>query len=245
MLSGIVGNFRLPDIAHDAITLLNLHMTLTTATWLAAATGLIAGSLAIIAGKRSIPQSSTLVLFAVIGAALAAIGLWVFLIPGFVLSMMFFSGPTDPAPALLCLILVELAWLAFVLVVPPEWLKLVKTGDPTQGFDIERLLAFPPAGGTAKMWIIGVGVALIPAIYGVQCVITGTSVVGGTLWHRNVTGLPALALGLGWIGAGAFVHFHYFFGLHPKLEPYSRTGKTVSLVVACIALATAFLLAIS
>ena len=85
----------------------------------------------------------------------------------------------------------------------------------------------------------GVALALLPLTYGIDCILTRRGAIGSPLWNSEVEGFGAIALGLGWIGVAMFLHFHFFFGLHPRLEAYSRRGKSVALVVACAGLTIA------
>jgi len=69
--------------------------------------------------------------------------------------------------------------------------------------------------------------------------VTRKGKLGTLLWPSAVEGGAAIALGLGWIAVGAFLHFHFFFGLHPRLESHSRAGKYVALIAACLGLTIA------
>lgn len=100
------------------------------------------------------------------------------------------------------------------------------------GFDDAEDLAYSPSGGMLKMWLAGVGLALIPIGYGIRCLVTGQA----TLWGRNgsqldVTGSTATALAIAYIGVGVFMHAHWFWGLQPKFEIVSYILKIVSVLV--------------
>ncbi|HEV2330651.1 MAG TPA: hypothetical protein VGY56_17865 [Verrucomicrobiae bacterium] len=87
------------------------------------------------------------------------------------------------------------------------------------GFDDAEDLAYSPSGGPAKIWLLGVGLALIPVDYGIRCLATGHA----TLWGRynsqlDVTGSTAVALAIAYIAVGVFIHTHWFWGLLPRFE---------------------------
>jgi hypothetical protein len=85
------------------------------------------------------------------------------------------------------------------------------------------------------MWIGGIGVALMPVGYGVYCLYTGHAYFprrrGPVL---DLQGLEALVLAVAYIAAGAFLHFQFFWGRHPRLRSWSPRLKKGALVVfAC------------
>ena len=76
-----------------------------------------------------------------------------------------------------------------------------------------------PTGGPFKMWFWGVAVALIPLGYGVVCLFTGrASIIGRGGESAVFRGAEAVALAIGYISVGAFLHFRYFWGLHERLR---------------------------
>lgn len=81
------------------------------------------------------------------------------------------------------------------------------------------------------MWLSGVVLALIPIGYGVHCLRTGHAWLpgqgGGGL---DAHGSTAVALAIAYISIGAFIHFHYFWGLHPKLHVVGPLMKTLAAV---------------
>jgi len=211
-------------------------MSTTLAAWLAAASGLATGAIAARLRHRQ-PSRPAVVSAALLGALCSLLGYGAFLAVGAVLSLVFFSGPPDAWPALLCSLLgcaafLLLAWLQSVLGLRIEP-RPRRSGRVAPGEILDA------RGGTATMWLAGVGLALLPAIYGMQCLVTRKGTVGTLLWHATVEGGGAIALGLGWIGVAALLHFHFFFGLHPRLEAHSRTGKLYALIAACVGLSTA------
>jgi hypothetical protein len=69
----------------------------------------------------------------------------------------------------------------------------------------------PPQGSGWTKWIGGVFFALLPGIGGIVAITRGR-----------------IAVGAFFISLGLFVHFHYFWGLHPKLCALSGLGKNVA-----------------
>ena len=97
-------------------------------------------------------------------------------------------------------------------------------------FDDAEDLAYAPSGGRVKMWLLGVGFALIPLGYGV--LFTGHARFFGRRGsHLDLDGSAAVALAIAYIAVGVFIHAHWFWGLHPKLEPLSYLLKVLALMV--------------
>jgi hypothetical protein len=98
-------------------------------------------------------------------------------------------------------------------------------------FDDAEDLAHTPSGGRVKMWLLGVGLALIPLAYGVHCLFTGHArFFGRHGTHLDLEGSAAIALAISYISIGVFIHAHWFWGLLPKLEPLSDLLKLLSVV---------------
>jgi hypothetical protein len=49
--------------------------------------------------------------------------------------------------------------------------------------------------------------------------------------HLELHGIAAVSLAVAYIAVGAFAHFHWFWGLHHRLQQFSDVGKLLSLVV--------------
>lgn len=99
------------------------------------------------------------------------------------------------------------------------------------GFDDAEDLACSPTGGPIKMWLMGVGVALIPLIYGVHCLFSGHAILFGHQGDMDVTGPAATALAIAYIAVGVFIHAHWFWGLLPKLTLISYLLKYTAVLV--------------
>ena len=93
-------------------------------------------------------------------------------------------------------------------------------------------LAYSPSGGRLKMWLLGVGFALIPLGYGVHCLFTGHArFFGRNATHLDLNGSAAIALAIAYIAIGVFIHAHWFWGLLPRFEAVSYLLKLASVLV--------------
>ena len=81
------------------------------------------------------------------------------------------------------------------------------------------------------MWLLGVGLALVPIGYGVHCLQTGHATFFGRNSDLELDGSTAVALAIAYIALGAFIHAHWFWGLHPKLEMWSPLLKILAILV--------------
>jgi len=98
--------------------------------------------------------------------------------------------------------------------------------------EIAESLAYSPSGGRLKMWLLGAGLALIPIGYGLRCLFTGQALFFARRGaHLEVTGPAAVSLAIAYIAVGMFIHAHWFWGLHPRLEPLSEVLKILSVLV--------------
>ena len=92
-------------------------------------------------------------------------------------------------------------------------------------------LSEPPSGGRLKMWLVGVGLALVPIGYGIYCLLTGHAVLLGQNENLDVTGPGAVALAIAYIAVGIFIHAHWFWGLYDKPMWLSPVLKVLSTLV--------------
>ena len=107
------------------------------------------------------------------------------------------------------------------------------TSNPNKSATDEvESLSYSPSGGRIKMWLLGVGLALIPLCYGVHCWFTGHARFFGRRGsHLDLDGSAAGALAIAYIAVGVFIHVHWFWGLHPRLVPLSKLLKVLAVLV--------------
>jgi hypothetical protein len=113
----------------------------------------------------------------------------------------------------------------------------MSTGSNKGGPVIEPDLAYSPTEERLKMWLVGVGLAMVPSIYGVVCLVIGKTQLAGR-WGEAVelTGAAGKALALAFIFGGVMIHAHWFWGLHPRLEGFSPPLKALALIgfIVCL-----------
>ena len=97
-------------------------------------------------------------------------------------------------------------------------------------FDDAQDLAYAPSGGRAKQWLAGLVLAAVPIIYGIVCIRRGHTTLFGR-GSSDLTGDAAFWLAVAYIAVGAFLHFHYFWGLSERLSNFSQFAKIISLLV--------------
>lgn len=97
--------------------------------------------------------------------------------------------------------------------------------DHRTAFDDAEDFAHSPSGGRLKMWLVGFGFAAIPFIYGLRCWWTGHAKFFGKGSALDLTGASATSMAVAYIAVGVFIHAHWFWGLHPRLEPFSIVPK--------------------
>jgi hypothetical protein len=207
-----------------------LSMTASAGAVLAAIAGGVTG---IIDVTLRPAQGRSPILGAVAGAAIGAAAFATFLFAGFAVSLLTFSGAPDPGPALIAIIIGCAALLgirALHATIAPRF--GFPERRPSERRGVEDLIEARPRGGAPTKWLGGIGLAALPALYGIQCLVTQQGQLGTTIWPSKLEGGGAIALGIGWLGVGLFLHFHFFFGLHPRLDAYSKRGKSIALVIA-------------
>ena len=98
--------------------------------------------------------------------------------------------------------------------------------------DAAETLSYSPSGGRAKLWLLGVGLALLPLGYGARCLFTGQARFFGRRGsHLDLDGTAAISLAIAYIAVGVFIHAHWFWGLHPRLLRFSPILKVLALLV--------------
>lgn len=213
-------------------------MTVGLGAWLAAIAGALSGVLDVRL-RRAADHGSALV-GATAGAIIAVLAYGVFLAAGLVIGLLTWSTTPEPWPALLGVLVGCAAMLgarALHSALAPRFGMPVRR--PSERRSIGELIEAQPRGGAPTMWLGGVGLALLPLLYGIRCIVTQRGELGTTIWRNEVEGGAAIALGVGWIGVGLYLHFHFFFGLHQRLARHSRRGKSIALVLASAGLTVA------
>lgn len=103
--------------------------------------------------------------------------------------------------------------------------------------DDDGFLSSAPSREIIKAWLAGVGIALIPLVYGIHCLIAGhTHLFGRRHGHLDLDGSAAVSLAIAYIAIGAFFHFHWFWGLHSRLESYSNPFKIFAAIIFLVSL---------
>ncbi len=141
------------------------------------------------------------------------------------------GGPTFTSPAMACLEC-GFAWAS----TSPAKLRryILENCDQTP----ENAAAFQGAQSPSawkEMWIGGIGVALIPTVYGLYCLYCGHS---HFLRKRHglitLEGWEAAVLATSYIALGAYLHFAWFWGRHPRLRSW---GPRLGLAAMAVFLA--------
>jgi hypothetical protein len=104
----------------------------------------------------------------------------------------------------------------------------------------------PPSGSFWQKWFGGIVVPIVTAWYCIDCIATQEATWSGrfslprfSFPSEQLQGFNACLLGVVVLAGGLFAHFHYFWGLVDRLEPYSVAGKIAALLLL---LASLFLL---
>ncbi len=121
---------------------------------------------------------------------------------------------------------------ASVVSLPSSRIMSFWTRNPYEAdAELADSLSHSPSGGRVKMWLLGVGLALLPISYGIYCLHTGHAILPGQNSKLDVTGSGSVALAIAYIAVGVFIHAHWFWGLYPKFEWLSPILKVVATLV--------------
>jgi hypothetical protein len=89
-----------------------------------------------------------------------------------------------------------------------------------------------PSSGWKEKWIGGIVVALVPIVYGVYCLYTGHAhLPRRRRGFVDLQGWDVMVVAIAWIALGAFLHFEYFWGRHPRLRTWSGRLKGAAMLV--------------
>lgn len=95
-------------------------------------------------------------------------------------------------------------------------------------FDEAEDLANPPEGGRIKQWLAGVMLAAVPIVYGSICIHRGHTTLFGRGGNADLSGEAGTSLAVAYIALGAFLHFHYYWGLSERLSRFSQFAKLLA-----------------
>ena len=138
------------------------------------------------------------------------------------------GGPRFTSEAMACLDC-GFAWAS----TSPEKLRryIQKNCDQTPDNAAAFEGAQPPSGWK-EMWIGGIVVALLPVGFGVYCLCTGHAYFPRRHGRGlDLQGREAVVLAISYIALGAYLHFAWFWGRHPRLRSWSaRLGRAAMIV---------------
>ena len=91
-------------------------------------------------------------------------------------------------------------------------------------------LSGTPSPSFLSKWFGGVIVPSCILIYALRCCILQKAVfIGRHGSDLKLSGIPAVFMGLAWLSAAFFMHFHYFWSSHKRLYVFADLGKTLAL----------------
>lgn len=79
-------------------------------------------------------------------------------------------------------------------------------------------------------WIVGVGVAMVPFLYGIFNILSQKALLTSRTGRLNLDGNPAIAMGITLIGFALLIHAKWFWERHPKLQDYSEAFMAIGLI---------------
>lgn len=88
-----------------------------------------------------------------------------------------------------------------------------------------------PAYSPFSRWFGGMVVPLAILWYAIEIIIAEKAMVGSEPGAVKILGIEAVIWGIGSIGLGSFIHFHYFWTSFYALCDFADLGKLLSLLV--------------
>jgi hypothetical protein len=88
-----------------------------------------------------------------------------------------------------------------------------------------------PGGDKLKQWLVGAVIPFFIVFYGISCLSWDETVISSHDGSAVAYGTAASGLVIAFIALGLFLHFHFFWRLSERLEPYAERLKSVSLIV--------------
>jgi hypothetical protein len=89
--------------------------------------------------------------------------------------------------------------------------------------------------------LMGIIVPALPVLYGVSSVLSRHSKFIGRGRMADLSGLAAVAAGIGYLSLGLFIHVHYCWKDHPKLAGGADAASVFLILVVGLALLFMFL----
>jgi hypothetical protein len=106
-------------------------------------------------------------------------------------------------------------------------------GEPLPSVALPESSLRWPKRDSLKKWGVGVGLAILPVVYGVLCIFSRHAILlsdgGGE--PLDVYGDAAIALGIACIAAGIYIHAEWYLAVHRSLWVLSDPLK----IGACVA----------
>ena len=122
-----------------------------------------------------------------------------------------------------------------------ETAKSLWTRNPRRHFNRDvDVFSSAPSSPCGK-WLGGMALALWLCVKGARFIATSKAVWYGR--HGTslaLDGTDAILLGILFVCAGVFCHFHYFWGNTERLAYYHHAGKVISLVIFIGTMGTLF-----
>ena len=91
-------------------------------------------------------------------------------------------------------------------------------------------LAHAPSGSPWMKWLLGWVAPVAIVAYSLVSMNRGSITLPGEHASMTVTGDNASILAAAYIALAAFLHFHFFWSLHPRLWRYAQALKVVALL---------------
>jgi hypothetical protein len=102
----------------------------------------------------------------------------------------------------------------------------------------------PPIAVAFAKFGLGIVVPVAVLIYGLSGILTRQSRVLARGGLSEVSGLPAIAVGIAYVALGLTIYIHICWEDHPYLAPFRDLGRQLLLVVLAVALVATFGLAL-
>lgn len=110
-------------------------------------------------------------------------------------------------------------------------MNLLKRNTYKTEMDFAEHFSGTPEPTFWSKWFGGVLVPVCIANYALRCCISQQAVlVGSRHSSLDLSGKPAVFLGLAWLSGAFFLHFHYFWSTLRRLGVFTDLGKIISLL---------------